>query len=374
MIDLNKPKEIQNKNPWGGGGNDNGPKNPWGNGGHGGGERPPELDEMLRKAQENFRQVMPEKFGGGKIVTLIFLAIVGLWMASGFYIVNPGEHAVIQRFGEWDRTKAEEGLGYNFPWPIEANTKVNVSELRKMTIGFSELSTRAGTQTRDIPDESLMLTSDANIVDLDLVVLWNIKSAEDYLFQIRDPENTIKKVVESAIREVVGQTEMFPIITTERSTVQDLARDIMIKNLDDYKSGVNISQVLIQEAEVHPDVQNAFQEVQSAKQVAIDTQNRAQAYREDIIPRARGEAIKMIQEAEAYKESVIARSTGDAERFKAVYEAYLTGQDVTKKRMYLETMERVLQNAQKIVLDQENGAGSGVVPYLPLNELNKKTK
>ena len=370
MIDLNKPKEIQNKNPWGGGGNDNGPKNPWGNGGHGGGERPPELDEMLRKAQENFRQVMPEKFGGGKIVTLIFLAIVGLWLASGFYIVNPGEHAVIQRFGEWDRTKTEEGLGYSFPWPIEVNTKVNVSELRKMTIGFSELSTRGGTQTRDLPDESLMLTSDANIVDLDLVVLWNIKSAEDYLFQIRDPENTIKKVVESAIREVVGQTEMFPIITTERSAVQELARDIMIKNLDDYKSGVNISQVLIQEAEVHPDVQNAFQEVQSAKQVAIDTQNRAQAYREDIIPRARGEAIKMIQEAEAYKESVIARSTGDAERFKAVYEAYLTGQDVTKKRMYLETMERVLQNAQKIVLDQENGA----VPYLPLNELNKKTK
>lgn len=373
MLYLDQPREIRNKNPWGGGGNDNGGRNPWGNNGNGGGggDRPPELDEMLRKAQENFRQVMPEKFGGGKILLIIVIAIFGLWMSSGLFIVNPGEHRVIQYFGQWDRTKTTEGLGYHLPWPVNTSTTVNVSEVRKMTVGFVEIPTRNGEQKRDISDESLMLTSDANIVDLDLVVLWNIKSAEDYLFQIRDPENTIKKVVESAIREIVGQTEMFPIITTARAKVQEEAHAIMQSNLDDYQSGVNISQVLIQQAEVHPDVQNAFQEVQSAKQVANDTQNRAQAYREDIIPRARGEAIQLLQEAEAYRESIIARSTGDAERFKSVYEAYLTGKDVTKKRLYLETMEKVLKGANKIILDQD-GSGSGVVPYLPLNELRKK--
>ena len=306
---------------------------------------------------------------GGKIMGLAIIAVVALWLASGFYIVEPGTHAVEQRFGKWSETKTEEGLGYHFPWPIEVVSKVNVSEVRRMQIGFSEVigGRSSASGKRDIPDESLMLTSDANIVDLDLVVLWNISSADNYLFKIFDQENTIKKVAESAIREVVGQTPMFPIITQERAEVANKAREIMIKNLEDYESGVNITQVLIQEAEVHPDVQGAFQDVQSAKQDAIDKQNVAQAYREDILPKARGEAIKMTQQAQAYKQATIAKASGDAERFNSVYEAYLTGQDVTKKRMYLETMEQVLQNAQKIILDEKGG--SGVVPYLPLNEL-----
>ena len=371
MFNWAKSKEIRDKNPWGGSGNDNGSRGPWGNGNGGRSDRPPEIDEMLRRAQENWKQIMPGKFGGGKVALLVLIVILGLWAASGLYIVNPGEHAVIQRFGAQDRTQDTEGLGYHLPWPVETVTTVNVSELRKMEIGFSELYSRGGSQKRDIPDESLMLTSDANIVDLDLVVLWNINSAEDFLFQIRDPENTIKKVVQSAIREVVGQTNMLPIITTARSQVEEQAREIMIRNLDEYKSGVHISQVLIQQAEVHPDVQHAFQDVQSAKQDAEDTQNRANAYKEDIIPRARGQAIKMKQEAEGYRESVIAQSTGDAERFNAVYRAYKTGETVTKERMYIETMEKVLNGAQKIILDQEGGASSGVVPYLPLNQVKK---
>lgn len=362
--------DNKNKNPWGsrprGGGGNGGPRGPWGGGQ---GEPPPDLEEMLRKAQENLRHVMPGNFHGGKLIGLAIIAIAALWLASGIYIVVPGEHAVEQRFGQWTNTKTEEGLGYHLPWPIETVNKVNVSEIRRMGIGFTEALGRGGAGgRRDIPEESLMLTSDANIVDIDLVVLWNIKSAEEFLFNIENQENTIKKVAESAIREVVGQTRMFPIITQERAEVANRARAIMIRNLDEYKSGVNISQVLIQEAEVHPDVQDAFQDVQSAKQDAIDVQNRAQAYREDILPRARGEAIKMKQQAQGYQQSVMARAKGDAERFKAIYQAYLTGEDVTKKRIYLETMEEVLQNAQKIILD-EAGAGSGVVPYLPLNEL-----
>jgi len=371
----NDNKSGNGKNPWGssGGGNNGGGNggNPWGNGPHG----DPNIDEMLRRAQQNFRQIMPGGFGGGKIIGLIVVGLISLWFASGFYIIEPGFQGVIQRFGAWDRTKVEEGLGYRFPAPIETISKLNVSEVRKMEIGFNEMSNRGQSVRRDVPEESLMLTSDANIVDLDLVVLWTIKSAEDYLFNIREQENTIKKVAESAIREAVGQAPMFEIITTGRDAVAQKVKRIMEKNLDDYQSGVNISQVLIQEAEVHPDVQNAFQDVQSAKQDAIDIQNVAKAYREDILPKARGEAIQVIQKAKAYRESKIAQAEGDAQRFEKVYQAYLTGKEVTKKRMYLETMESVLSSAEKIIIDQgSNGNGQGIVPYLPLDQLGTKRR
>lgn len=364
------PGNGNDNNPWGSkGSKDSGKHNPWGAGGPG--DTPPDIDEMFRKAQENLRDVMPGNMGGGKFIGLALLAAITLWLASGLYTIEPGVHGVIQRFGAWNRTQTVEGLGYHLPWPFETATMIKVAKVREMPIGFSAISTRGNIASkRDIPEESLMLTSDANIVDLDLVVQWDIKSAEDFIFNIRDQENTIKKVAESAIREVVGQTEMFPIITQQRQQVADRARAIMIKNLDDYKSGVGIRQVLIQNAEVHPDVQSAFQDVQSAKQDAEDVQNRAEAYREDILPKARGAAIEMLQKAEGYKQSVVARSKGDADRFKAVLAAYQSGKDVTRQRMYIETMEEVMKNAQKIILD-ENGSGSGVVPYLPLNELKR---
>lgn len=369
-----KPKKP--KNPWGQHSNDEDRKqpSPWGQHGQGGGQgggEPPDIDEMIRKAQDNFRHVIPGgRFGGGSVFVIGLAAILLLWLASGFYVVNPGEHAVIQRFGAWTRTQAEPGWGYHLPTPIEARTIVNVEELRKMNIGFIEAFSRNGSSRRDVAEESQMLTADRNIVDLDLVIQWNIKSAEDYLFEIYDQENTIKKVAESAIREVTGQTNMFPIITESRQEVADRTRNIIQKNLDEYSSGVNITNVLIERAEVHPDVQDAFQDVQSAKQDAEDVKNRAEAYREDILPKARGRAIQMLQEAQAYKQSTIARSRGDADRFNSVYEAYLSGKDVTKERIYIETMESVLKNAQKIIMD-DNG-GQGVVPYLPLDEFNKK--
>lgn len=359
------------KNPWGNRpGNDD--QSPWGGnkGGGRGGNHDPDLDEMLRKAQDNFKGFLPEKFQGAPLIGLVIIALTALWLASGFYVVNPGENAVIQKFGAWDRTQAEPGLGYAFPSPIEKVSKLNVLEIQRMNIGFIKGFTRAGTSAQqDIPEESLMLTSDRNIVDLDIVIQWNIKSAEDFLFEILGQENTIKKVAESAIREVVGQTDMFPIITTGRAAVADAAKKIIQENLDEYKSGVNITQVLIERAEVHPDVQAAFQDVQSAKQDAEDVQNRAEAYREDILPRARGAAIKNLQEAQAYKESTVAKSTGDADRFNSVYKAYLTGKDVTRERIFIETMEDVLKNASKIIMDGKSS--QGVVPYLPLNTLNK---
>lgn len=369
------------KNPWGNSGsNDDRRKrqdNPWGGrpGGYGGGgNEPPGLDEVLQKIQGGLQDILPGNIGGGTAAVVFTLVIFVLWLASGLYIVNPGENGVVQRFGAWSRTQSLEGLDYHLPAPIETVTKVNVNELRKMNIGFSEIRSRDGrvSEKRDTPEESLMLTADRNIVGIHTVIQWDIKSAEDYLFQIEDQENTIKKVAESAIREAVGQTDMFPVITTGRALIAANVKDIIQKNLDEYNSGVNIKQVLIQKAEVHPDVQQAFQDVQSAKQDAEDTQNKARAMREDILPKARGQAITIKQEAEAYKQSQIAKAQGDAERFAAVYSAYQSGKDVTKERIYIETMESILGNAQKIILDSQNGK-QGVVPYLPLDSLTPRS-
>lgn len=375
------------KNPWGNtsnGGRGKDRSNPWGHQGQGGrrgggsqggggrGNGPDDLDQLIRNAQEGLRDVLPGNMNGGFAFLIFVCAVILLWLASGFHIINPGEHGVIQRFGAWSRTQTDEGLGYHFPAPIETLTKVNVNQQRSMSIGYTEnISNRRGTTSRQvIPDESLMLTADRNIVDLEMALQWDIISAEDYLFEIQEQENTIKKVAESAIREVVGQTDMFPIITTGRDIIEEKVKNIIQKNLDEYNSGVNIKQVLIQKAEVHPEVQRAFQDVQSAKQDAENTENIARAYREDILPKARGQAIKLLQEAEAYKQQKIAQATGDADRFKSIYQSYLKGKDVTKERIYIETMEDVLGNAQKIIMDGQNGGG--VVPYLPLDELKPK--
>lgn len=367
-----KDKKKPKKNPWGDAPKkSSGPsKTPPRSSNYGGNDDIPNLEEMLKKAKGDFGGMVPGNIGGGGIGIIAGLVLLVLTFTLCAYIVKPGEQAVIQRLGAWERTKVNEGLSFKLPWPIETVAKVNVNQVRKMTIGYSDVYGRGGVGKRDIPAESLMLTSDRNIVDVDLEIQWDIKSAEQYLFEIKGQEQTIKQVAESAIREQIGKTDMFKIITTDRDIVANQARQILQDNLDEYNSGVNIKEVLIQTAEVHPDVQSAFQDVQSAKQDAEDKQNVARAYREDIIPKARGQAIQLTQNAEAYKQSTVARATGDASRFDAVYQAYKTGEDVTKKRIYLETMEDVLQNAQKIIID-DNGGKNGVVPYLPLNELKK---
>lgn len=392
MSDDNEKDRKKRKNPWGdqtegSKGGKGKRQSPWGSNGGGGGNRggghhgrgdgPNDLDDFLRSAQEGLREVLPGNMGGGLALGLIILVLILLWLSSGFYIINPGEHGVIQRFGAWSRTQVEEGLGYHLPAPIEEMTKVEVTKQQSMNIGTSDpVTSRRGAVVqpgRRLDDESLMLTADRNIIELSMTLQWDIKSAEDYLFQIEDQEGTIKKVAESAIREVVGQTEMFPIITTGRAQIASKVRDIIQKNLDEYNSGVNIKQVLIDRAEVHPDVQQAFQDVQSAYQIAEETQNLAQADREKIIPTARGNATQIRQEAEAYKQSKIAQATGDAERFRLIYQAYSSGKDVTKERIYIETMEDVLGNAQKIIMDTSDGQ-QGVVPYLPLDTLKAKDK
>ena len=379
----NNGNDRGRKNPWGN--NDSGKKkgrnNPWGNGGSNGsggggrGQDPKDLDDMIKNAQDGLRDVLPGNMKSGFALFLLIGVVILLWLASGIHIVNPGEHGVIQTFGKWSSTQEQEGIGYHFPTPIQTITKINVTQQRSMSIGIAESVNKRGTSRTAfaVPDESLMLTADRNIVDLHMTLQWDIKSAQDYLFEIKNQENTIKKVAESAIREVVGQTDMFTTITQGRNIISPRVKQIIQRNLDEYNSGVNIKQVLIEKAEVHPNVQSAFQDVQSASQDAENTQNVARAYREDILPVARGKAAKLLQEAEAYKQSKIAQATGDAERFRSIYKAYLSGKDVTKERIYIETMEDVLGNAEKIILDGGAGGSSGVVPYLPLNELKNKS-
>lgn len=344
------------KNPWG-----QQPQNrgPWGQGPTPQGDGP-DIETLLRQAKG--------VIGGGPDSRIIlFAAIIALvvWLGSGIYRVEPGENAVVKRFGALERTQGQPGLGYALPWPIETVTKLNVMLDRRTQVGFLD-GGYAGGNKRDVAEESLMLTADANIVDIDVVVLWNITEAEKFLFSIRNPEQTIKRVAESAIREAVGQTNLQTIITEGRDDVATRIQKLMQSVLDTYKSGVAIKQVLIQEATVHPEVLAAYNDVAASKQDAERFQNEATIYRNDIIPKARGEAIQMKQQAEAYKQDVIARATGDAKRFQSILEAYRTGKDVTRDRFYIETMELVLLNANRVILDQKPGT-QGAVPVMPLD-------
>lgn len=350
------------KNPWG-----QGPKTPSNNNPSPqkpqGGSDIPDLDELFRKAKDKFGFNGGDNQGGDKVIILGVVIVALLWLASGFYRVLPNENAVIQRFGELSRTQTEPGMGYHLPWPVEQLTKVNVTEDRRMTIGF-----QGGNRgERDVPEESLMLTSDANIVDIDVVVIWNIDNAHDFIFNIREQEDTIKRAAESTTREVIGQSQLQRIITTGRENIAQRIQKLTQDTLDSYKSGVSIKQVLVQDATVHPEVMEAFDDVVAASQDAERFQNEANIYKNDILPKARGEAIRMIQEAEGYKQARIARAEGEAERFNQLFDAYKGGRDVTRERIYIETMEGVMRDADKTIIDQEKGS-QGVVPYLPLNQ------
>lgn len=326
----------------------------------------PDLDDLLRRARASFNNPLGNN---GRGVFIAVLIAILLWVASGIYLVDTSENAVITRFGNYTRTQTLPGLSYHMPWPIEAATKLNVTLDRRVQIGFSDTG-YANASRRDIAEESLMLTADANIVDIDVVVLWNVAEAEKYLFNIRNPEQTIKRVAESAIREAVGQTRLQSIITQGRDDVAVRIQKSMQAILDGYKSGVAIKQVLIQEATVHPEVLEAYNDVAASRQDAERFQNEATIYKNDIVPKARGEAIKMLQDAQAYKQEVIARAEGDAQRFSEILEAYRQGKEVTRDRLYIETMEIILSNANRMVIDQEAGS-SGVVPVLNLDNMKR---
>ncbi len=358
--------------PWGGDGNGGGDdRGPWGSGpsgggkGGGGGQQPPDIEELLRKGQDNLRRVMPGGAGTSKGIFLIVLIALGIWLASGFYKVESGHRGVVMLFGKFIAT-TDPGLNWYFPAPIGETLTPNVEMINKIDIGVRG----DGSRSRDVREESIMLTGDKNIADLDFSVFWKVKDAGHYLFNIRDPETTVKLAAESAMREVIGQTSLDSALTGGRKQVEDKTRTVLQASLDEYKSGVTITDVKLLKVEPPQPVIDAFNEVRRAEQDRKRKELEAEAYENRIVPVARGDAAKIVQDAEAYKEKVVKDAEGEAKRFIAVYDSYASAKDVTTRRLYLETMQEVLGKANIVLIDKN---GQGVVPYLPLPELKKRS-
>jgi modulator of FtsH protease HflK len=337
---------------------------PWGSG-----SKPSDLDEFLRLSQDKLGSLLPGNLGG-RGIALIALAAVALWGFSGFFRVEPDELGVVMRFGKFQR-EAPPGLNYHLPYPIEAALTPQALRINKIDIGFNLLR---GSAMRDEPQESLMLTGDENIVDVNFSVLWKVQPNRvgDYLFNVQSPEGTVKAVAESAMREVIGRSNIQAILTGARQTIETAVQELMQKTLDDYGAGVVVQQVQLQKVDPPAQVLDAFRDVQAARSDLERAANEAQTYANRVVPEARGRAAKAIQDAEAYREQTVAEAKGQASRFSQVYEQYKKAPDVTRKRIYLETMEGVLGAANKTIIDSGAQSNTGVVPYLSLDSLPRE--
>ena len=364
------PWSNQGGGPWG-----SGPKGPWGSGPQSGGSTPPDLEDLLRRSQDKLKNLLPGGNMGGRGFVLLGMAAIALWFFSGFFRVDAQELGAVLRFGKFVRT-ATPGLNYHLPYPIETVRTAPALRQIKTDIGMRVVDdARRGPSTRDVPEESLMLTGDENIVDVDFAVQWRIKpdGLGDFLFNIQAPEGTVKAVAESAMREVIGRSQIQPILTGARQNIETAVHDLVQKTLDDYGAGVQIDQVQMQKVDPASQVIDAFRDVQAARADLERAQNEAQTYANRILPEARGRVAQITQNAEAYREQTVAEAKGQTSRFLQIYDEYRKAPQVTRQRLYLETMERLFGGTDKIILDSGVGAGNsgGVVPYLPLNELTR---
>ena len=368
--------------PWGGNGSGN--NRPTGNNDDDRGNRrpsgqsgqvPPEVEEMLRAGQERFRVLMgggnggsggsggqggggPESIRG--MLGLGVLLAIGLWAFSSFYTVKPEEKSVELFLGEFNSV-GNPGLNFA-PWPLVTYEVLPVTREQTESIGIGGRGSDAG----------LMLTGDENIVDIDFEVVWNINDPSEYLFNLRDPQQTIRAVSESAMREIIAQSELAPILNRDRGVIALRLQELIQSTLDSYESGINIVRVNFDRADPPEQVIDAFREVQAAEQERDRLEKQADAYANRVLAQARGEAAQALETAEAYRAQVVNGATGEASRFGAILNEYRKAPEVTRKRMYLETMEEVLGRVDKVIIDETGG--SGVVPYLPLNELRKEAK
>jgi modulator of FtsH protease HflK len=364
--------QSQGGGPWGSGPRGGGP---WGGNRGGGptprgrGPQPPDFEELLRRSQDRFRRVLPGGFGTGTGIAIVAIAIVVIWLASGFYRVLPDEVGVVLRFGAYNRT-TQPGLNYHLPAPIESVLRPSVTRVNRTEIGYrnAEGPTR-GPATRQVPEEALMLTGDENIVDVNFAVFWVVKDARSYLFNIRGPEATVKSAAESAMREVVGETPIAQALSEGRGKIETDTQGLLQGILNVYGAGIEVTQLQLLKVDPPAPVIDAFRDVQRALADRERLRNEAESYRNDIIPRARGDAVRIKQEADAYRQEIIARAQGDADRFLSVYNAFKVSQDVTVQRLYLETMEEILKNSNKVIIDRAAEGGTGVLPYLPLPAL-----
>ena len=358
--------DFKNQSPWG---------SPPGGGGNGGfrrGPTPPDIDEIVKKIQNTINKFTGGGKGGSKTILFGLIVLAILWALSGLYRVLPDEQGVVLRFGKFVNT-TQPGLNYHFPYPIETALTPKVTKVNRIDIGFRSERDSGFTSggVADVPEGSLMLTGDENIVNIDFSVFWVIKDAGKFLFKIQDPQGTVKAAAETAMREVIARSNIQPILTEGRSVIENDTEVIIQEILDEYNSGIQITQVQTQKADPPDQVIDAFRDVQAARADMERSKNEAEAYSNDVIPRARGEAQKILQAAEAYKKQVVAKAEGEASRFLSIYNEYAKAKQVTQERMFLETMEKVLADINKIIIDKN--AGSGVVPYLPLQELKTGT-
>lgn len=354
--------------PWGGGGSGGGGQGPWGGGGGGGGKPPPDLEEMLRRGQAKLKRVLPGGGGRRGILLVVLLAVIGIWFATGLYRVQADERGVALIFGKFFET-TNPGLHWNFPSPIGEVHTPKVTRVNREEIGFrSAGSSRRSGGVRDVTTESLMLTGDENIIDIQVVVFWQIKDAFKYLFNIRNPKLTVRVAAESAMREIIGKSEFEFARTVGRGAITADTVKLVQKLLDQYGAGIQVRQIEIQNVDPPADVIDAFRDVQAARADKERAVNEANAYRNEVTQRAEGQASQIVAAAEAYQQETIAGATGETQRFLSIYKEYLKDKEVTRRRLYLETMEKVLKDMDKVLLD-DTGGGSGVVPYLPLDKL-----
>ena len=370
-------KNGSNGNPWrssssggsgtGGSGSGGSGGGGFGRGSNGGASH--DLDDIMEMGRRFFKN-------GKKKVLALVVAVIFLWMLTGFYRVGADEQGVVLRFGAFVGLTSP-GLNYHWPWPMERAFTPKVTIINRVDIGMRSLASSrdtlnayGGGNVRDVPQESLMLTGDENIVDVDFSVFWVIKDAANFLFNIQNPEMTVKDVAESTMREVVGQNDIQPILTEQRQKTEESVKALMQKTLDSYGAGILITQVKMQKVDPPAAVIDAFRDVQAARADQERARNEAQAYANKVVPEAKGDAARILRAAEAYREQTVAEAEGQAQRFITIYQEYYKAPDVTRERMYLETMEKVLQGANKFILD--DSTGKGVVPYLPLNELRPK--
>ena len=325
------------------------------------------FDTYFANLKDQIKKIFPG--GGSNKRNVLFACLIFfiLWLLTGFYKVNANEQGVVLRFGEWVRTTLP-GLHYHLPYPIEIAKTPKVTKVNKTEIGFRVI----GTSQRMLLEESLMLTGDENIVDINFSVFWIIDDAGKFLFKLRNPEKSVKSVSESVMREVIGVTPIVDALAAGRQEIEILSLSKIQNVLDSYESGVKITQLQLQKVDPPDQVIDSFRDVQRARADKEKVINEAIAYKNDLIPRARGEAEQILQEAEAYKREIVARSEGDADRFNSVLKAYKNNEDVTRNRIYLETLEKIFQNATKVIIDTKQG--SGVLPYLPLPEIQKRNK
>jgi len=358
---MNINKNNNDNNPWESGGN-----NPWGGGSSGN----KDLEDSIKKAKEKFGKF---KIGGPRNLSILIIVALIIWLATGFYRVEPDEQGIELLFGKWNQVTTEPGLHYFFPTPFGKTMTPKVESIRKINVGYrsaSELGFSSNSSDRNVLEESLMLTGDQNIVDVNFTVLYKIKDAGKFLFKLRNPETTVKDMSESVMREIVGQRDLEFLLTGGRQEVEQVVRADLQEILDEYESGILVQSIQLQSVNPPALVIDAFDEVQRARQDKEKLVNEANSYMNKIVPNARGDAAKLVQEATAYKEQVIKQAEGVAQNFIDVYNSYKETKYVTRQRIYLETLTEVLEGPNKIILDS-TGEGQGVVPYLPINELIK---